>query len=577
MAGQPDPADPSHSSDGPLNIRLRRGERMCLIGMNVDPPPGPDFVGFAIAVKSPKSDDFWDLRNRLAFDYPADAKVTGFREHPTSEAPLQTFRWIHFPQDTHDGLYEYRVTMMHMDGAGTLSAGASATAQIELCDETVPGMVDIGFTRNFASSQAFTEKYPDAASRKLILPANAADGLEFDKSKAPQDVYNWLGGKANDLLGRVLDEALTGAGVTLDVMAYDLNEPDVVAAIETIARRGTAAAPSLRILIDNSAGHGDADSAETKAAARLAAAGASVVRHHFKSLQHNKVLILRRGGVPALAIGGSTNFSFRGLYIQANNMLLFSAPAAVALYAQAFEIAFKGAAAWPKDPFRDAWHALAPADGATISACFSPHADSDVSLGQVKSAIEHATSSVLYAVAFLSQDTAGPIRKALDAIVGQPIFSYGIVNRQGGLKVIKPDGSEGLVDFEYLAAHAPEPFSTEWSGGAGITIHHKFVVTDFSLPTARLFAGSSNLSKSGEEGNGDHLVEINDARVATAYAVEALRMFDHLHFRTRMQETNSEPKPLTLRKPPGPGEAAWFAPFYVDGSQKARDRILFGG
>jgi hypothetical protein len=218
VAGRPDPADPSRSRDGPLTIKLRRGERMCLIGMNVDPAPGPDFVGFAIAVKSPKSRAYWPLRNRLAFDYPADAKVTGFREHPTDEAPLQTFRWIHFPQDTHDGLYRYRVTMIHMDGTGKLSARRSATAQIVLCDDTVPGVLDIGFTRNFASSQAFTEKFPDEASRKLILPEKASGGLEFDKSKAPRDVYNWLGGKANDLLGKVLDEALTGAGATLDMM-----------------------------------------------------------------------------------------------------------------------------------------------------------------------------------------------------------------------------------------------------------------------------------------------------------------------------------------------------------------------
>jgi hypothetical protein len=43
-----------------------------------------------------------------------------------------------------------------------------------------------------------------------------------------------------------------------------------------------------------------------------------------------------------------------------------------------------------------------------------------------------------------------------------------------------------------------------------------------------------------------------------------------------MQKTQGEPKPMTLKKPPGAGEEAWFAPFYVAGSQKARDRILFG-
>lgn len=562
------------ASNGALKIVLRRGERMCLIGMNVDPAPGPDFVGFAVAVKSPKSDQFWDLRNRLAFDYPRDAEVSGFREHPTSEAPLQTFRWIHFPQDTHDGQYQYRVTMMHMDAAGTLSAGLSATAAIELCDETVPGVLDIGFTRNFASSQAFTEKFKDPAARALILPAKPAEGLAFDKSKAPAGIYDWLGGKANDLLARMLTEAADPA-TTLDVMAYDLNEPDFLAGLEAIARRGTAAAPALRILIDNSGDHAAADSAESQAAARLTTAGAAVVRHHFISLQHNKVLILRRGGAAVKAIGGSTNFSFRGLYIQANNMLLFSDPKMAGLFGQAFDIAFKGAAAWESDPFRTVWHAPTQSS-LSVRACFSPHPnDSDVSLTLLTAAIQQASSSVLYAIAFLNQDTKGPVRKALDALVDKPLFSYGIANRDTGLHLMKPDGSQGVVDFQYLADHAPEPFKSEWSGGAGITIHHKFVVTDFNLPTARVFAGSSNLSKSGEEGNGDHLVQIGDNRVATAYAVEALRMFDHLNFRTKMKATKGQTKVLRLQKPPAAGGAAWFAPFYVADSQKARDRMLF--
>src|SRR5262249_36918539 len=49
-------------------------------------------------------------------------------------------------------------------------------------------------------------------------------------------------------------------------------------------------------------------------------------------------------------------------------------------------------------------------------------------------------------------------------------------------------------------------------------------------------SGSSNLSPSGEAGNGDNLVMVEDPRVATSYAIEALRVFDHLHFRTVMSD-----------------------------------------
>ncbi len=82
---------------------------------------------------------------------------------------MQTFRWIHFPYDPKEGRYDYRVTMIHMAG-DTVSKGDSVTCSIVLFDTTAEGIVDIGFTRNFASSQAFADKFPDAAARKLILP-----------------------------------------------------------------------------------------------------------------------------------------------------------------------------------------------------------------------------------------------------------------------------------------------------------------------------------------------------------------------------------------------------------------------
>lgn len=566
----------SHS--GSLTITLWRGERMCLIGMNITPTPPVDFVGFAIAVQSPGAQALVFLRNRLAFSYPAHTDVTGFRQFPTNEAPLQTFRWIHFPQDPKPGSYRYQVTAMHMDAAGKLTPGDQAEATIDLFDVTAPGVVDIGFTRNFASSQAFTEKFPNAQANKKILPASGAAGFAFDKRAAPAGVYDWLAGKANDLLQQTLASA-TDPATRLDVMAYDLNEPDLIAALKAIAQRGTPGNPSLRILIDNSADHNHADSAESRAAAELAAAGAVVVRHHFVHLQHNKVMILYRNGKAECAIGGSTNFSFRGLYIQANNLMLFTAPEIVDWFVQAFELALQGLATWKAATFPDIWQAAAdlPA-GTNVRACYSPHPGNfDMSLSPVAGAVDQATSSVFFAVAFLSQDSKGPVRQALDRLAGKPIFSYGIANRKTGLKLIKPDGSTGLVDFQYLADHAPEPFKSEWSGGQGITIHHKFIVTDFNLPTAKVFAGSSNLSVSGEEGNGDHLFQIGDARVATAYAIEALRMFDHLHFRTKMQASDGAETSIVLRPPPAAGAAAWFVPFYAEGTQKSRDRLLFGG
>lgn len=210
-----------------------------------------------------------------------------------------------------------------------------------------------------------------------------------------------------------------------------------------------------------------------------------------------------------------------------------------------------------------------------ISLCLSPHKDPALSLGKIGDAINQATSSVFFCIAFLNQAKTGAVREAVDDLTGKPLFSYGISDRDGGLAVHKPDGTLGIVDFQYLAANAPEPFKTEWSGGAGIHEHDKFVVVDFNLPTAKVFTGSCNMSISGEKNNGDNLICIEDPRVATSYAIEALLIFDHLEFRTDMKGAE-EPQALTLAKPTSiSGKPTWFERFYVAGSQTERDRKLF--
>jgi len=97
-------------------------------------------------------------------------------------------------------------------------------------------------------------------------------------------------------------------------------------------------------------------------------------------------------------------------------------------------------------------------------------------------------------------------------------------------------------------------------------------------PIAKAVTGDRS---SGESGNGDHLLMIEDAKIATAYAIEALRVFDHLHLRSTLQKTTgmtaaAKKAALTLRKPRAiSGKVAWFEAYCVVGSQKMKDRQLF--
>jgi phosphatidylserine/phosphatidylglycerophosphate/cardiolipin synthase-like enzyme len=550
-----------------FSVKLWRGERMVLIGMDVEEPE-PDLVGFSIEVQSPGSPQFFPLRNRLNFDYsdaPNAKTVDGYRNFDSTQAPFQKFRWIHFPYNPKDGVYEYRVTKQHMHDDGTLYAGTTITASIDLQTVIYDGFLDVGFTRGYASSQAYADKYGNNAN---IIPTDATEGLDYQK--VPGDVYQWLGFEAYELLFDLLDEIVGDPTLTLDLFTYDFNEPDILSRLEKLG-------PRLRAIMDDSKGHGDDTDAESIAAARLGtSAGAdNIHRMHFSGLQHNKVLIVKRNGEPYKVLFGSTNFSFRGLYIQANNTLVFQAPEIVSLFVDYFEQAFTHPAGFAGTPITSDWHTVSIKGKPAVSLCLSPHKDPALSLGKIGDAINQATSSVFFCIAFLNQAKTGAVREAVDDLTGKPLFSYGISDRDGGLTVHKPDGTLGIVDFQYLAAHAPEPFKSEWSGGAGIHEHDKFVVVDFNLPTAKVFTGSCNMSISGEKNNGDNLICIEDPRVATSYAIEALLIFDHLEFRTEMKGAE-EPQALTLAKPTSiSGKPTWFERFYVADSQTERDRKLF--
>jgi phosphatidylserine/phosphatidylglycerophosphate/cardiolipin synthase-like enzyme len=128
-----------------------------------------------------------------------------------------------------------------------------------------------------------------------------------------------------------------------------------------------------------------------------------------------------------------------------------------------------------------------------------------------------------------------------------------------------------LVKAQALLKNVPEPFAKETSGDKGAhRIHHKFVVVDFNDSDPVLFTGSSNLSSGGEESNGDNLIAIYDRDVASAFAIEAIRLVDHYQFRAAMSLA-TKADPLRLRT----DSEGWWKPYYDSSNLKAKERLLF--
>jgi phosphatidylserine/phosphatidylglycerophosphate/cardiolipin synthase-like enzyme len=551
-----------------FTLKLHRGDGMCLIAMNWKKGSPPDnFVGFAIESRPPDSNEFFPLINRLTFG-PSDDQDNPVRLS-TLVSPIQKFRWVHFPRNANlDGAFTYRVTPIFMDEEDRLSQGEPQTADIELRRETYPGQVNVAFTRGFVSSQAFVDKFEKFGDIQTLLPAKAKDGLKFKATHPRKDeALAWMGFEARETILALLDQAIEEEA-DVRVVAYDLSEPEVVSRLEQVKKK-------LRIIIDDSKEHGPEESGESQSARRLkkSAGAANVKRQHMKSLQHNKMIIVN-GKTTKKVVFGSTNLSWRGLYVQANNALVAEGKKAVDLALAAFDNYFDR-----EGEFEDTCSAELVSlgyDNIDARVAFSPHSASNSLLDSIGKDIDSTTSCLFYSLAFLSI-TPGLIKEALKRVSKKPgIFVYGISDKKaGGFDLQMPNGNIAPVFAAALGKNVPPPFNEEPTGGGGNRMHHKFVVIDFDKPTARVYLGSYNFSIPADSKNGENLLVIRDRRIAVSYTVEALRIFDHYHFRVTQNEARKAKKRLDLAKPPRrTGEKPWFAEDYTD-PRKIRDRELF--
>lgn len=553
----------------PFTLKLHRGEGMTLLAMNwrKGKPPA-DFVGFAIEYRVPGQAKFFHVNNRLAFRG-VDGALNP-QALSTLLSPIQKFRWVHFPFEANlKGSFRYRVTPVFMNAAGKLRYGPAQEADINLRRETVPGRLNVTFTRGFVSSQAFVDRYQKFGPISTLLPAKAAEGLDF-KPTHPKaaEALAWMGFEARAAVIDVLDRALADTTSRVKLIAYDLNLPEVVTRLERLGDR-------LQVIIDNSKDHGEEGSAENAAEVRLVASAGreNVKRQRVLNLQHNKMIVVD-GQQEQRVSCGSTNFSWRGFYVQSNNAMILTGSAAVKAFAAAFDQYWlHPATKFGASPSAD-WHALA-LGGITPRVSFSPHAKDKARLQAIADDMGTAKSSLLYSLAFLYQ-TDGPVREAIQALMPTDVFIYGISDRAvGGLVLDRPGGNPAPVAPASLGKDAPPPFSAEPTGGGGIRMHHKFVVIDFDKPSARVYLGSYNFSNPADLQNGENLLLVKDRRVATAYMVEALRIFDHYHFRVARQEASDKNDELVLKRPPAnANEQPWWLPHYQD-ERKIKDRLLF--
>ncbi|HEY7421384.1 MAG TPA: phospholipase D-like domain-containing protein [Gaiellaceae bacterium] len=550
----------SAQADG-LTLCAYPGDGAVLLAFDLDESRQADLAGFAVEYTDPGGKTH-PVLNRLSFGQAITSATTPEQRRftPTDEAPLQKFHWDHFPPDVEPGTFTYKATaMLFQPGSETaLTPGPSAEVEVSLMPAGATPL-SLGFTRGYISSQAYVDEFHNAPYEP------APPTFDFDTTTY-QPQYHWLGFHARRLVFDFLAEAIADETRSLDVFAYDLDEPDVIKQLGVLGSR-------LRLFLDDSASHVSRTALEPEAHAWLVSQGAQIKVGHFQRFSHDKVMIQRHGDVAVKVLSGSANFSVRGLYVQSNNVFVFDDPATAALYAQAFQQSWDDPSGFASSPLAAGWHDAGGENGLpSYSICLSPHHDPGVSLNRVADAVTAATSSVLFAIMEIGSG-GGPLLDAIKALPTRPeLYAFGTTQRLDGSLHVQRSGDPAggtFIPFSYLSKHVPPPFNEEWSGGPGQVIHHKFVVTDFNGETPLAFGGSSNLATGGEKENGDNLVCFADRDIATKYAIEAIKLIDHYRFRAVMQNA-TDAKPLQLA-----GRSAnWAAPYYQGGSPKSRERTV---
>lgn len=560
-----------------FTVKAYVGDNKTLLAFNFpDPAKTKNLAGFTIGCKPPSSAGYY-LWNELQFPDPSKhAQVASEKPNSSVNAPIQKYRWTHVPGSNQGvspetGNYTYTVTPRYFDTKQSMEPLDSSMSVAV----TVPvgpfrkGALTLGFTRGYMQSEAFVNHFGGSK----ILPSNRQ--LEFDTSaqagtnKSGQsvtyaDIYLWMGASGRERVFNVLNGVLNDSTLSLDVFAYDLDEPDVIAIFLKLAAQGR-----IRIILDNAqlhVTHKDSKTGKnivpledpfTDQFKKTMKSPADIRRGSFARYSHDKIFVVSKKGNPVRVLTGSTNFSVTGLYVNANHVLVFDDPPLAVEYSKVFEESWKVLTDHPKtstaaatefDSSPLSQQAFVSQSSVTpkLSINFSPHTANYAGeiLGGISDRIESEAKatkgSVLFAVMQLTGSQT-PVYQTLSAIhKTTSLFSYGISDSPNGVFLYQPGSKNGvIVTGKPSQVSLPPPFD-QVPSPPGHEIHDKFVVCGLNGPDPVVYCGSSNLATGGEQQNGDNLLEIHDADVATAFAIEALLLVDHYNFLDRWAKKKTQ-------------------------------------
>ncbi|MBV8604842.1 MAG: hypothetical protein JO224_09190 [Pelomonas sp.] len=498
---------------------------------------------------------------------------------PSTVWPVQRFMWSDFfvPDGAQQAKYQV-CPMLGTPAAPTFGEPSPWSAPVRLGTGQTPGLRAY-FNRGVVSSQW--------VARALAEPGKDTPTALLDHSIATSGdpLREELGGH---LLVQVLAElkAANAAGQEIYAALYELNDPEVIAAIEAFGKRchlilGSGAYKPAK----NGAPAVPDENAAVRSQLRpvVDLVDRIVASPHFA---HNKFIVFCDGaGKPRGIQTGSTNLTVTGLCTQVNNALLVDDPVIAQTYLDRWQDLKKAGNAYP------AWlaqHGSTPGrsgiDGGVSMTAWQAPVQNFVDLADARKLIQGARQGVLFL--FFNPGTQGTLLNDILALDHVKLFIHGVVNADPGGKS-KPilsmydRGTEVDADPEVTLPDRLDEALSKWfddeERGKMVTIHSKVVVVDPFGSHPVVMTGSHNLGPKASSKNDDNLLIVENAPgLAYEYAVNIMSVFEHFKYRHTLHQSQSGAQPWPGLKADDSWQDHFFAGPNFDPSRKRELDFWFG-
>ena len=504
-----------------------------------------EMLGFAVRRHNPDDTVLW-LEGLLGFkgqQHEPGVRIT------TNQGPIQKMFWADY--NIRPALeYSYEVIPVYGQppDALELREQQAVTIKIETEDNAKHPDHQVYFNRAVIASQAYVHNFglqpPDESPEALAWLARGLD----------QAILDFIGLAVND------------RSLKLDVAAYHLVHPDIIAVLAKVGSRARVAVCWKK----------PDDQKQNQGAVRsLKKAKVEVFkRTKVGAISHDKFIVLKdKDDQPQAVLMGSTNFTVGGVSEQNNVSHIIRNQQLAQLYLDTFELLI----AEDNQGLKEQDAAWMQADE-KLEVNFSPHATGDrTDLDRFVELVTGAKSNTFFAT-FRATDEE--LLTALADPKNKNIVVRGLVD-----KVY--ESSPGEVAL-YHAAHQKDPnvvpATTMGPGTDPLTeelarvgfkplVHHKFILIDYGQPNSAVITGSANYSNNSSQKNDENtLIVHRDKRVTEMYLGEFHRIYEHYRARWFINSQGKQkPQALYLAE-----DGSWAKKYYNGSESERFVRVLLG-